>query len=242
MAYSLLIAITLTVAGVAPASAVLLHEKDTTCACKNFKQLHQSGDVTCKNGPGMMQENVTINASEPLYWYQIYFNDSGNELFCERFRDNFDFHDCINMHMGKDAGTWCFVDSTCKNLNEGSRINDQVSWKKCTKKDPMLRDYKLEQLYKLSQTLNIEFGAFLKFAYPGSRAGERQILPADDVKDTIPTWVSQQIKEFGHEDKPYWFDTNQNASLPIFVFHGKQVYKMDFPPPTLTTLDCVMGC
>merc|ERR1712113_155511 len=123
-------------------------------------------------------------------------------------------------HMGKDEGTWCYVDSTCKSLNEGSRINDKISWKKCSKEDPRLRDYKLEKVYELAQQLNVEFGAFLKFAYPGSRVGERRIINVDDVKDKIPKWVTQQIEKFGLSDKPYWFDTNQNASLPIMVFHG----------------------
>merc|ERR1739845_158289 len=101
---------------------MLLHEKDSTCACKNFKQSHQSGNFSCEGDPGLI--DASGNASYPLYWYEIYANESGKKLFCERFTYNFDFDQCVNLHLGKDEGTWCFVDSACKTLNGGSQIND----------------------------------------------------------------------------------------------------------------------
>merc|ERR1712203_962673 len=99
--------------------------------------------------------------------YKQYYDDSGKKLFCTRFLETFDFDRCINMNIGRDHGTWCYVDATCETLNGGSKINDQFSWKICSHGDSKLRDYGLEGLYTLAwkaggKVAREEFGELVK--------------------------------------------------------------------------------
>merc|ERR1719436_1316996 len=134
------------------------------------------------------------------------------------------------MNVGKDEGTWCYVDSACKVLNGGSVINDKLSWKKCSAKELKLRDYTPEELYNFSKVQDLGLGGLHKLAYPGSKAGERQLVSVSDFNKEIPTWVALKLKEFGHTKTPYWFDTNKNGTAPYIIVHGSKVYKVESEP------------
>lgn len=230
-----------TVAGLA-----ILRQKENNCACKNWKQAYQDGAIGC--GAGQEWAWVT-NSSGPPAIYNLLSNDSIKELGCKRFWERLDSDRCVNMNLGKDEGTWCYVDSACKVLNGGSGIDKQLSWKTCSAKDFKLRDYTPEELYNFSKQQDIGFGALLKLSYPGSKTGERQLVSVGDFNKEIPTWVALKLKEFGHSTTPYWFDTNKNGIRPLIIVHGSKVFKVESGPAkdpqhpgTWTALNCTMGC
>merc|ERR1712151_789539 len=99
-------------AGVAAVQPSFYRRNDDSCACKEW-----AWEAT--------------NTSNPPLQYKMYSKDSAKDLICKRFWEVLDTDRCINLNVGKDEGTWCYVDSSCKTLNGGSEIGDQVSWKKC---------------------------------------------------------------------------------------------------------------
>merc|ERR1712151_395500 len=125
-------------AGVAAVQPSFYRWNDDSCACKNWKDAYKSG-IKCGSGKEWAWE--AINTSNPPLQYKMYSKDSAKDLICKRFWEVLDTDRCINLNVGKDEGTWCYVDSSCKTLNGGSEIGDQVSWKKCSAEERKFSDY-----------------------------------------------------------------------------------------------------
>merc|ERR1719464_2570484 len=113
-------------AGVVAVSPSFLGWDKNACACKNWKQAYQSGDVKCGGGEESWQETNTSNtslvhssSSPPVY--RLY-NNTVKELLCTQFWEVLDSDRCVNLNVGEDKGTWCYVDSACKTLQGGSKI------------------------------------------------------------------------------------------------------------------------
>lgn len=236
--------------GVAAVSPSYLRRKKDACACKNWKQAYQSGDVKCGAGEEWWEENSTNNESLAYAIPSKYglYNTSMKEALCALFWEVLDSERCINRNVGEDEGTWCYVNSACESLDGGSKINDQISWKKCSTKDLKFSDYTPEELYNFSKTQDLGFGGLSKMSYPGSRVGEQQIM-IENIQDGIPAWANLKLKELGHNNTPYWFDTNEKAKFPFVIVHGSKLYNVekgsakDFNHPgTWASLNCTMGC
>lgn len=244
---SLMIALAFTiVAGVTAVQPFFVRKTENRCACKNWKQAYQSG-IECGSGKEWAWEATPIRKPPLQYW--VYSYDSTKKLICKNFWEVLDSDRCINLNVGKDEGTWCYVHSSCKTLNGGSEINDQFSWKKCAHDELKFSDYTPQELYNFSQQNDIWFGGLEKISHPGSRVGERQLVNVDDFSYEIPTWVALKLKKFGTSTRPYWFDTNDNGTMPFMIVHDNKVYRVDAGPVqdpqhprTWSTLNCTLGC
>merc|ERR1719195_2561453 len=188
------------------------------------------GVVALQWGAGKEWAWETSDVSTPPLQYKMFYNDSAKEQVCKRFWELLDTSRCINLNVGKDEGTWCYVNSACKTLNGGSEISDQFSWKKCSAHELKFSDYTPEELFMFSHQHDIWFGGLEKISHPGSKIGESQLVGVNDLNDEIPTWVALKLKEFGIKNMPYWFDTNENGTMPFMIVHDNKVYKVESGP------------
>lgn len=218
--------------------------KYEVCDCLNWKTMYINGAIKC--GYGKEIRNEANSSIQAMYEAN---NKFAREVTCGRFWFRLDSNRCANLNVGKDEGTWCYVDPACKSLNGGGKSQGHLLWKKCSHNEPKLRDYAPEELHKISKQTDVWFGGLHKMSYPGSKAGESQLANISDFKKEIPHWVTLKIKESGNSGKPYWFDTNANGNLPTVIVYGKKAYKVEDGtdqdvqhPGTWSILKCIVGC
>lgn len=243
---SMMIALIFTILVGAVAVQPSLRRKDKSCACKNWKQAYQNG-IKCGSGKEWAWE--ATNTRDPPLQYKMFYNDTNKDLVCHRFWSVLNTDRCINLNVGKDEGSWCYVSSSCKTLNGGAKIGNESSWKRCSGKEPKFSDYTPEELYNFAQKNDIWFGGLVKISHPGSKIGEQRIATVDEFNESIPTWVAVKLKEVKATKKPYWFDTNKNGTMPFVIVHDKKAYKVESGskqdpehPHTWSKLTCTQGC
>lgn len=141
-----------------------VRDQDDACACRNWKQTYGSRAVRC----GLTNEFYVGTGKSWLAVDEVHtaWDRIGPE-FCTKFFETIDDDFCVNVNMGEDKGSWCFVDAACERLNGGARVNKQLSWKTCEReKDKMLRTYSPEALAQLAKQNDWDMGLLHKMSYP----------------------------------------------------------------------------
>mmetsp|Transcript_5830 Transcript_5830/g.16586 ORF Transcript_5830/g.16586 Transcript_5830/m.16586 type:complete len:250 (+) Transcript_5830:69-818(+) len=226
-------------------SAAISHQgHEDVCKCKAWKAVY-AGGVACGGGreffPGTTQTPTMYQTN----------NSKAQGKMCQNFFQRLVTNECVNLNVGKDEGTWCYVDGGCKALAGGHSVAGGFSWKVCRNSDRQLRHLTPEELYRFSVKHDLLFSGLQRMAYPGVRAGEEGALV------NAATWgqngshvdVGVSLRSYQSSKTPSWFDTNQNGSLPVMILQGTKVYKVvSSPRPnkkhpgTWTELHCLQGC
>lgn len=219
-------------------------QRDEKCECRTWKEVYKSG-LTCGKG----KEFAETSSNTPLIYKMI--TNSSQTKMCENFFKQLDTNRCVNLNVGKDEGTWCYVDAACGRLYGGMKVpSTEYSWKVCQGHDPQLRDYTPEELYEFSKKNDLLFGGVHRMAYPGMRAGDGKLLNPDDFGDDDGEFsLGADLKKYASGDTPIWFDTNKEGRLPTMIVKGTKIYKVrnskvheNHRPGTWTDLQCVRGC
>jgi hypothetical protein len=144
--------------------AALHHNREDACSCLNWKETY-SGGVTCGRTEEFHPES-----------HQAYEDsESGfkvleavlGDKYCTKFYEKLDGNYCVNVNIGKDEGQWCFVDSSCSDLNGGGPVNQSsLNYKMCGTGDAMLRDSSPEALAELATSAHLDLAFVFSMSYP----------------------------------------------------------------------------
>jgi len=245
----------------AGAAGLSLHYKNDSCVCLNWKATYADKKIPCGVGSEFFfMTGETTPSKEAIHRAQNTPNMQGadfikgnrDDMFCKEFFETLDFNTCVNINIGHDEGTWCYVDSHCKNLNVGQKVPGyDVSWKKCSAgSDRTFRNFTPEALFNFSKQNDIDMTVLDKLAYPGHRGGEEQIqlIHTYDFKEgTVPGQVGMLI----NTSEPIFFDTHPDGHTPHVILHRGKAYRVDSVskserdethPGTWSTFRCMSGC
>lgn len=208
------------------------------------------------------KQAMDVDACSCLSWQSIYANHSiecgnqGQELvfagnaaflkneFCTHWYERIHSNYCTQHMFGKqDATQWCYVSSSCEELNGGAKIEGKdVSWKKCAKeRDPMLGSLSPAELYKWAQEEDMDAGLALKMAYPVWLEGNLKypnIKPFFGVRRTAfeafthsfdkkAKKFHDKLAELRRSGEPMIFDS-KSGHPPFAVVLGSQVTEAHF--------------
>lgn len=217
------------------------------CLCRNFAREYFYGKAGC----GLGKEFFPTYDNSP----KNYRSDTAfmQNAICTTFFAKLKNNSCVNLNIGEDQGTWCYVDVRCDKLNGGGRNPGYLSWKKCETgrtNDERFRDYSPRTLAWVAKEYDIWLAALIRYSYPGSRGDQNDPVSLDDFNTSIPEKVKSKVKELaGNEDTPVWFDTQKDSKVPIVLVHGEKVWKLDAAPTQLaaapgtwTELTCMRNC
>lgn len=236
-----------------------LHHKENTCECLNWKETYKRHAVHCGAG----SEFFFLTGTNTPSAYEIAKANSTSassatdkvkgtwgQMLCAQFYEKLDFNTCMNINMGKDEGTWCYVNETCADLNEGSKIPDAaINWKRCSVPgDTTLRDLTPERLYRFSKQHDLALNILDKLAYPGHRGGEEQasfVHTYDFETGSVPMQVGPLI----NTSQAIFWDTHKSGHVPHVILYNGKAYRVDDAlkkddehPGTWTKLRCMLGC
>merc|ERR1711879_1065614 len=117
-----------------------LSKKEDPCVCLNWKEVYHTKRVPCGSGSEFFFMTGETAPSEFLVaqsramsspFNKEFSRKNRGQMFCREFFEKLDFNTCLNVNIGKDEGTWCYVDHRCKSLNDGAKLlRSPISWKK----------------------------------------------------------------------------------------------------------------
>jgi len=215
------------------------------CQCRDFKREIEHGKARCGEG----KEYPEFEEGAP----QDYRADSdlAREQLCNYFR-NMDTSRCLNVHIGRESGTWCYVDEACHALNGGKFVPGSRPWKYCRAGragDATMREYSPEQLAEFARTKGVWLGRLVRSSYVGGRADKGPLVSVADFNGTIPDHVATRIRDEFATDYPVWLDTRADAKVPIVIVQGRKAWKVDrsaradpYSPGSWSALTCLVGC
>jgi len=169
-------------------------------------------------------------------------------MLCREFYEKLDTNRCVSRNMGRDEGTWCYVDPACRMLNNGGRVpGSQVSWKVCRAgQDDQLRDLSPEDLFQLSKEQDLWFAVLHKMSYPGNRAGEpgadlwKFVKEFFGVSSDTGVWtrnwgganggapgdLAGRARHIRTIPMPYFFDTKGDGTVPQIIVDNRDHRKI----------------
>jgi len=217
------------------------------CLCQKFSREYYYNKVQCGIGKEFYP---TLPGSIKIYSTD---NEYMQHVLCSSFFSLLGDPDCVNLNVGRDEGSWCYVDVRCNTLRGGTRMPGYPSWKTCVNGrggDSLLRDYSPGSLAKKSKTWMTWMAAMVRFAYPGARADQDGVVSLDDFNGTLSAQIQSKIALLQNgQDIPVWFDTRPDGKVPIVVVHRDKVWRVDHNPEaqgpmpgTWSELYCLKNC
>jgi len=222
------------------------------CKCKNWKETYGSGEAMCGAGQEFYFSTGNLERKDPKR-IKAAWDHWG--FLCAQFFQRLDNNRCVNINVGKDTGTWCYVDPQCPTTQLDARRG--IAWKSCWPgKDPMLRDLSPEELNATARELDVELGVLHKFSYPLSKAYKNKRFPEvaaywgiGSTPESLPVWLRMDMQKIANTGRPYSFDNSLDERTPHTIVVGMKVYQVeDSPdkdearPGTWETLKCIQGC
>jgi len=154
------------------------------------------------------------------------------------------------------AGTWCYVSSECRDLGGGRRLGEtpvpwmdrlmgllqgdlplrpgSVSWKICTPatqaaaQDAQLRDLPLEEVFALSDRLELDAGLTIKHSLWNSWVFWHQIQ--DDWAAGRLTALPEVLRDAMAKGTPVIVDTRVGGVGDLKVIRGRELHSLRFKP------------
>lgn len=161
--------------------------KSESCRCFNWADAYSQYGAVCgqaleflhaRNSRGKWVDGTrdVLEATDPILRSA---KDTGLRHSCSDFFERLQGNRCVNQMKGirpSDSdlwysGSWCYVHSTCRNLNGGSPVpGTQLSWKGCEGKegdgqDEPLRDMTPEALIDVSADQDLDASLLFDYAY-----------------------------------------------------------------------------
>eukprot|EP00416_Gambierdiscus_australes_P037356 CAMPEP_0171101216 /NCGR_PEP_ID=MMETSP0766_2-20121228/54287_1 /TAXON_ID=439317 /ORGANISM="Gambierdiscus australes, Strain CAWD 149" /LENGTH=285 /DNA_ID=CAMNT_0011561201 /DNA_START=43 /DNA_END=897 /DNA_ORIENTATION=+ len=154
------------------------------------------------------------------------------------------------------AGTWCYVSNECQDISGGRRLADNprpwmekvkdalglqasrkpgnVSWKICTpstemvKQDQQLRDLSLEEVFTLSERLELDLGITAKYSLANSWVfwGDVEMYWRTGSFQALPDVIRRAMKQ----NTSIIVDVTPGGQGDLKVIRGKEVHSLDRIP------------
>eukprot|EP00416_Gambierdiscus_australes_P045621 CAMPEP_0171097496 /NCGR_PEP_ID=MMETSP0766_2-20121228/47579_1 /TAXON_ID=439317 /ORGANISM="Gambierdiscus australes, Strain CAWD 149" /LENGTH=255 /DNA_ID=CAMNT_0011556701 /DNA_START=59 /DNA_END=823 /DNA_ORIENTATION=- len=153
-------------AGSSLSRTAVIEHPEQPCQCLNFKHTYDSGLAWC--GEALDVEKVEWGCD----WFAAGFAGPLKKGIVGVGKNTLKMNHsyCINHDWSremKQEGSWCYVSSSCQQLNGGKPVNQRVSWRKCVEGiDVRLADLPPAQLFALAHKHGVDPQNMVNLAYP----------------------------------------------------------------------------
>lgn len=218
-----------------------------SCRCLPWADVYNKRNVTCGQGFELFHgvvgfEGATTKRTafvENNNWLLTLLRGAMGSEFCQNFfmrnTENYCVYNKFMMepkeqHYWFADKSWCYVDSTCVDLNGGNAVTSAVSWKSCSPRsgDVALHDMQPEQVVKLAAQQHFDAGLLPGFAY--------------HYVDLDPSKMGRQLVEKFKRSKVTTYIWPKAAHLkPRLIISGAKVFRQTLSLTGWRTA-CIEGC
>jgi len=235
-------------------AAALSHGKivgDTgdPCNCKRWMTTYDEAGMHCGKGlefyfaSGMHpQRGALLSLSRAAFGYKV----------CNRFYERIRRRYCMNVNIGRDMGTWCYVKNTCDDLRGGQNITgSNFAWKMCDVRDVSFREYTPLALAVYAQRQKLDLSLLAKLTYVTYDEAlwdkvSAFFIPGNGTLDDLRPELRADLEEINNLGDPVLFETNREGRPPHRLVYRGTVFgiseERDKASYRYPQLDCLHKC